>query len=550
MATQANKSGIVKWLLIIAAVVGFGFGVNYLRTHADMFAPEEKENGLLSEVEDDDPAEATKSANSAANTDTQKKPVASTVGGAAVASVANQVKTIRVGVNTWGGFAGGQLYNNGFAANEASLFFKNFGFKVEFVLLDDPDASRAAFKTGAIDLLWGTADTFPTEAGGFYVSGVYAKILFQVDWSDGGDALVVFGNINSMKDLTGKKIAYAPGTPSHTLLLTLLKADQMEMSDIVPVKMVSAPKAAEAFKNELVDAAVVWSPDDLDCVKSRKGSKVLLTSKGTKTIADVFYAQKPYIEANAQMLAQFEEGWFRGADMVNNDPAARARAIEILMAGYNLDKELMTNAINTAYLCNYKDNMEFFGMVDGYTGMTGQRLYDKMKQMYSKVGLVDLATTPSWRDVTDLSILQSVKMTLPPVTTAPAVVFTPPTEAIKVAPAVATTMLPINFDIGSAVLDQNAKTIMEMGVVDTVKSFEGYRVRVSGHTDNTGDRLKNQKLSKARAQAAVDYLIEEYNYDPNRFIVEGFGPDKPVDSNTTPVGREKNRRVEFSIIQQ
>ena len=45
--------------------------------------------------------------------------------------------TINIGVVTWGGYAGGQYYNEGFKANENSRFFKECGFKVEFKVLDD-----------------------------------------------------------------------------------------------------------------------------------------------------------------------------------------------------------------------------------------------------------------------------------------------------------------------------------------------------------------------------------------------------------------------------
>jgi len=59
---------------------------------------------------------------------------------------------INIGVVTWGGYAGGQYFNKGFDANTESQFYKDYGFKVKFEVIDDFDASRDAFKNGDIDL--------------------------------------------------------------------------------------------------------------------------------------------------------------------------------------------------------------------------------------------------------------------------------------------------------------------------------------------------------------------------------------------------------------
>ena len=61
--------------------------------------------------------------------------------------------TIGVGVVTWGGYAGGQYWNKGFKPNTDSRFFKENGFKVDFKILDDPTASRNAWKNDEVQLL-------------------------------------------------------------------------------------------------------------------------------------------------------------------------------------------------------------------------------------------------------------------------------------------------------------------------------------------------------------------------------------------------------------
>jgi len=73
-------------------------------------------------------------------------------------------------------------------------------------------------------------------------------------------------------------------------------------------------------------------------------------------------------------------------------------------------------------------------------------------------------------------------------------------------------------------------------------------IEVSGHTDNIGIETDNQRLSEARAKAVYDYLVAK-KINASRIIFKGCGSNRPVADNSTVKGREKNRRVEFKIIQ-
>jgi outer membrane protein OmpA-like peptidoglycan-associated protein len=72
-------------------------------------------------------------------------------------------------------------------------------------------------------------------------------------------------------------------------------------------------------------------------------------------------------------------------------------------------------------------------------------------------------------------------------------------------------------------------------------------VKINGHTDNTGREPRNLKLSRDRAQAVAEYLIQR-NIDMRRISFEGFGSSRPIADNTTEGGRQKNRRVEILLI--
>lgn len=75
------------------------------------------------------------------------------------------------------------------------------------------------------------------------------------------------------------------------------------------------------------------------------------------------------------------------------------------------------------------------------------------------------------------------------------------------------------------------------------------QIRIEGHTDSTGPRDFNMKLSKDRAESVKRYMVER-GIKSSRLQTEGFGPDRPIASNDTADGREQNRRVEFKVIQR
>ncbi|MBS1904686.1 MAG: OmpA family protein [Bacteroidetes bacterium] len=71
-------------------------------------------------------------------------------------------------------------------------------------------------------------------------------------------------------------------------------------------------------------------------------------------------------------------------------------------------------------------------------------------------------------------------------------------------------------------------------------------IEIDGHTDNVGDDESNLTLSKNRAKAVYDYLISK-GISKSRLTYQGFGKTRPIDSNETIEGRQKNRRVEFIL---
>jgi OmpA-OmpF porin, OOP family len=85
--------------------------------------------------------------------------------------------------------------------------------------------------------------------------------------------------------------------------------------------------------------------------------------------------------------------------------------------------------------------------------------------------------------------------------------------------------------------------------VDTLKRNSDVRVEVDGHTDAIGSETYNQALSERRAKGVYDYLLAHGVPDSQIVGEKGFGKDKPIDTNDTAEGRQRNRRTELNVQQ-
>jgi OOP family OmpA-OmpF porin len=105
----------------------------------------------------------------------------------------------------------------------------------------------------------------------------------------------------------------------------------------------------------------------------------------------------------------------------------------------------------------------------------------------------------------------------------------------------------VEFAYNSAELSpQAAKTLDELGKALTSDDLKSYCFVVEGHTDSTGGDAYNLKLSERRAQSVVHYLVDHFKIDEDRLQAVGYGKRKPIASNATEEGRQKNRRVQVA----
>ncbi len=106
----------------------------------------------------------------------------------------------------------------------------------------------------------------------------------------------------------------------------------------------------------------------------------------------------------------------------------------------------------------------------------------------------------------------------------------------------------VYFKTGKAVLDPKSFVLLDQVAGIMVSQARIKKLSVEGHTDNKGSAKGNVKLSKARADAVVAYLVSK-GIDATRLVSVGSGGEKPITENGTEDGRAQNRRVDFNIVE-
>ncbi|WP_298143064.1 outer membrane protein Omp38 [uncultured Acinetobacter sp.] len=140
---------------------------------------------------------------------------------------------------------------------------------------------------------------------------------------------------------------------------------------------------------------------------------------------------------------------------------------------------------------------------------------------------------------------------LKPAVAAP-VVVEPIAPVVPVEPAPQVLVEDLNMEL-RVFFDTNKSNIKDQykpeiaKVAEKLVEYPNATARIEGHTDSTGPRALNDRLSLARADSVKSALVNEYNVNPTRLATQGFAWDQPIADNNTKEGRAMNRRVFATI---
>ncbi len=544
------------WILILLVVIGlFALGIYSLR---DWIFPEGGGGGVFTS---DDLGRESEAPDATGITTVKEYRFVPAEVLPPVKGVANykplQDNTVVMGLNVWAGWAPIFYANGGTDPNPNSLFARKYGFKVAIKIIDSPAASINAFASGDVHVTAWTLDMIPL----FYEqlkadSRALPRAFLQVDWSNGGDGLVVRDNINSVADLRGKKVALAQHSPSHYLLLNLLINAGLQPSDVDFRFTEDAFQAAAAFNaDRSLAGCVSWAPDIYN-LSEVKGNKLLVsTATANKLIADVMFGRADFVRDNPKIIDGLVRGFFDAVEELKQD-SNRRRAAEIMGKAYGLSTDEALGMLADAHSTNYAENKDFFLNQNNPTNF--ERYWETASTLYLKLGSISSAVR--FDQVMDFTWIKALENVQPyassrdeyTVTFAPKGVGAIQAEASEIL----TNVQRIHFYPNSADLfrkndqgqlyDPNVNKIIEE-VGRLVGQFGMARVVIEGHTDAS---MKGavpfeavRDLSMRRANAVKEELVKRFKLQPNQFSVDGVGWNREIE----PGNHALNRRVEIKV---
>src|ERR1700722_311000 len=151
----------------------------------------------------------------------------------------------QVGIASWPGYAGGLVANMGLDFNRDCIFWNGGhssrdagdgkGLLVKFHLYDEPSAGFNQLllggDRGGLDVMWTTIDSWAYELPTLSRRGLKARAIMQVDWSRGGDAIVVAEDIHSVEQLKSQDVSFPDSGPSRWLLESALSLSGLDPAD-------------------------------------------------------------------------------------------------------------------------------------------------------------------------------------------------------------------------------------------------------------------------------------------------------------------------------
>jgi len=451
---------------------------------------------------------------------------------------------IRVRLNVWVGCAAGLVANGGLETASDSIFDKK-GLKVSFKIIDDWTDGATALATNNVDVMLTTADVYAKDYGQFQERGFGSHAFLMVDWSRGADGVIGKQGINSIEDLAGKTVAFAPFTPSHFLLYNGLKASGLstEQRNEIFNKAVHTKDGIEPavlFAQEKVDAAVAWDPDMSDAVTKRAGAKKIYDTRiANRLIADILVVSDRFAAQHPQTLVKFAQGWLEGVDFIKNEPA-RAYNLIGAVKDFSIPSDLAKTMLSGVKLADYADNVSFMGTAGSNSDYAN--IFSMAQDMYRELRMIKHTDNPE--DSLDRRYIQQLSNSgFSTASSEQPIEYRQPSKG---ATPLATQHRSIYFDPNSARMSLDSRAVVDE-IGGQMRAYENTVVDIEGNTDSTGSRPHNMDLSRQRADAVKQYLMDKYGFPAARLRTAGNGPDKPIDTNATAEGREKNRRTDIKL---
>ena len=480
---------------------------------------------------------------------------------------------LKVSIVSFHGYAPALVANGQSLTTQSGSLYDKEGLNVEFVIQDDIPTLSTIFEAGTAQCAWRTSDFWAQEQPNLRNSGHDGRAVMIVDNTRGADAIIAKDpSIRTVEDLAGKKVAMLQFTPSHGM--TIDAVDNSSLSarrkQSIEYVFIGAEEGTAGVRAALesgnVDAAVLWDPDLSLALRATKGHVVYSTRTASNLIFDVIVCDKRVLdsEEGAAAVQKLVNGWMAGVDAAKANPDG---AVDALVKTEDFFK-LLAKDEGKGFVKKLFDNLLWTGVGDnarilGLAGDTNHyaRVYQRFDQIYRAAGALANPKSPviNPADSFDMRFIRKLydASTTAQVEAKKEEVFTEAAreEAVQAAPAEVTKPVTVNFSSGQSALTKRAERTIDTEMVPFIENNGAAYFEISGNTDSTGNAAVNDRLSRARAEAVVDYLAKQWEFPRERFKIVGNGSNKPLCDENNPqsegVGldgcREMNRSTRIAV---
>jgi NitT/TauT family transport system substrate-binding protein len=265
------------------------------------------------------------------------------------AGMAAEAAALKAGYSVWVGY--GPL----FLAREKG-YYREEGAAVELINVEDPKERFTALAAKRLDCLVSTIDTMIL----YLKTGREYQYVLALDDSAGGDGIVARKEIRSVRDLKGKKVAFAEGSVSQFFLNVLLKEAGLRQADLESVNM-KPGDAGAAFVAGRVDAAVTWEPHLTKGKATPFGHLLVDSSKTPGLITDVLICRTDVIQERSREVQGVVNGWNRAVAYWEKNPKESNAIMAKAVGGWLKEVKDFEETLTGIKFYNREANVRFFG---------------------------------------------------------------------------------------------------------------------------------------------------------------------------------------------
>lgn len=489
---------------------------------------------------------------------------------------------IKVSIVSFHGYAPAIVANGNSLTTQPGSIAAGNNVHIEYIIQDNIPTLTEVFTSDTAHCAWRTSDFWAQEQPNLRGNDLDGRAVMIVDNTQGADAIIARDPaIRRIEDLVGKKVAVLQYTPSHGMLIDAIANSSLSERQKSQIEYIfinaegGTGAVGAALESGDVDAAVLWDPD-LSLAVNNSGAHVIYSTRvATNLIFDVIVCDTRMLndEANRGAVQNFVKTWMEGVTAAKADPN---NAVTALLETESVFEELgrregrpfVRGLFNNLVWTGLDDNMRILGLAGGTNHY--ERVYGRFDRIYRGAGALADPNSPviPAQDSIDTQFIRALMETAPAATReaaqAPQFEFTGAerdqlAEEVRneEAAPVVTRPVTVNFATGSSDLTERSKQTINNEMVPLVENHGSAYFEVSGNTDSTGSARANQTLSEQRANAVVAFLVEQWEFSRERFIVRGNGSSSPLCDESSPEEgmslddcRTRNRSTRVAILQR